>query len=176
VRMRLPLGSSVTPGARRTRIRTPTITIRIIPVSIRVASISNYREAPPPRQTLPPTIHPLSSIICSCKAPSHRLWTSSSIFILLGDRVGSGEPFLMTDQVPNLRATHQFRQKSIHFVKERGNFVHKARQFIVRHRLDTATRKLITFLRKIFSVLLFFSWAFQIVPLLRGEFSEHEII
>jgi len=110
VRTRPPLGSSVTPGARRTRIRTPT---SIIPVSIRVASISSYREAPPPRQTLPPTTHPLSSIICSCKALSHRLWTSSSIFILLGDRVGSGEPFLMTDQVLNLRATHQFRQKSI---------------------------------------------------------------
>lgn len=106
VRTRPPLGSSVTPGARRIRIRTPTT--RIIPVSTRVASINSYREAPLPRQTLPPTTHPPnSSIICSCKAPSRRLWTNSSIFTLLEDRAGSGE-FLMMDQVSNSRVTHHF--------------------------------------------------------------------
>lgn len=105
-----PLGSNATPGARRTRIRIPTITICIIPVSIRVASISSYREARPLRRTLPPITRPLSSLICSCKVPSRRLWTNSSSFTLLEDRAGPGEPYLMTGQVSDSRATLQFWQ------------------------------------------------------------------
>ena len=107
VRIRLLLGSSVTPGVRRTRILT-----LIILVSIRAANISNYQEALPPRQILPPTIHLPSSIIYSCKIPSRHLWTSNSIFILLEDRADFGEPFLMTNQVSACSELLQYRSLS----------------------------------------------------------------
>ena len=126
-------GSSITPGAARTRTLTPirTRTARLaarrrltrtpIPTSIiillllrviflstrqrqRQVSVSNSRWPRPPR-TRPLTIPHLSSIICSCNRLRRRPCTSSISSTLLGGR-SRREDLLTTEQVPNHNFTN----------------------------------------------------------------------